>query len=106
MDSLQERLAALRRSIAGIDRKYARVAAAGAAVSRKPERTAVETLISGEVVRTPAGEHFEREKLWEPHRRYGSVGISELLYLPEDWLAAVSEGAITHSPPGKWAFLD
>src|SRR5437867_5795859 len=38
----------------------------------------VHELLSGEVVRTPKGEHFETEKLWERHRRHGSVDISDL----------------------------
>ncbi len=62
--------------------------------------------MSGEVVRTPHGEHFETERLWERHRRHGSVDISDLAELPEDLLGSLSEGAIARAHPLKWAFLD
>ena len=54
--------------------------------------------MSGEVVRTPLGEHFETEKLWERHRRHGSVDISDLAELPEDLLDPLSAGAIAARP--------
>ena len=60
----------------------------------------------GEVVRTALGEHFEAERLWERHRRHGSVDISDLAELPEDLLDRLSEGAIPISRPVRWAFLD
>ena len=62
--------------------------------------------MSGEVVRTPHGEHFETEKLWERHRRHGSVDISDLAELPEDLLEPLSAGAIASAHPTRWAFLD
>ncbi len=62
--------------------------------------------MSGEVVRTPHGEHFETERLWERHRRHGSVDISDLAELPEDLLEQLSAGAIARSRPERWAFLD
>jgi len=63
-------------------------------------------LLSGEVVRTPLGEHFETEKLWENHRRHGSVYISDLGELPADLLDQLSDGAIADTHPTRWAFLD
>jgi uncharacterized protein len=66
----------------------------------------IEELISGELVHTAHGEHFETEKLWERHRRHGSVDISDLAELPEDLLDSLSDGAIPHTPPVRWAFLD
>jgi uncharacterized protein len=104
MQDLQEQLAALRRRIARIDRKYAEPAPARSAPP-KPGRF-IEELVSGEVVRTAHGEHFETEKLWERHRRHGSVDISDLAELPEDLLDSLSGGAIRRAHPGKWAFLD
>jgi len=97
----------LRRRMARIDRKYANGPPA-AAVRRDahPERQSIEQLVSGEVVRTPLGEHFETEKLWERHRRHGTVGVSDLAELPEDLLGPLSDGAIPPSPPARWAFLD
>jgi hypothetical protein len=50
--------------------------------------------------------HFETERLYERHRRHGSVGIADLADLPESLLAALSEGAIAQSRPTRWAFLD
>jgi uncharacterized protein YprB with RNaseH-like and TPR domain len=69
-------------------------------------RAAVEELLSGEVVATPLGKHFETERVWERHRRHGSVGIADLNGLPADLLEALSSGAIPLAPPEKWAFLD
>jgi uncharacterized protein YprB with RNaseH-like and TPR domain len=110
MENIQAQLAALRRRIARIDRKYESVAAPTATAARRhPDATAsqfIQDLMSGEVVRTPLGEHFETEKLWERHRRHGSVDISDLAELPENLLDALSSGTIPVSHPCKWAFLD
>jgi len=62
--------------------------------------------MTGEVVRTEQGEHFETERVWEPHRRHGSVGIDDLLALPEDLLSELSAGAVRRTRPASWAFLD
>ena len=110
MEDIQEQLAALRRRVARIDRKYAGAAAATPPPPRerdeKPARYFIEELMSGEVVRTPHGEHFETEKLWERHRRHGSVDISDLAELPSNLLESLSEGEIASAPPARWAFLD
>jgi uncharacterized protein YprB with RNaseH-like and TPR domain len=115
MEDIQEQLAALRRRVARIDRKYAAPGPAPIpvpALSQPRERQRVEArafiqdLISGEVVATPHGEHFETEKLWERHRRHGNVDISDLAELPEDLLAGLSDGAIARAHPTRWAFLD
>ncbi len=108
MEDIQQQLAALRRRIARIDRKYAAPAVESPAPPRpRPESAKyIQDLMSGEVVRTPHGEHFETEKLWERHRRHGSVDISELAELPEDLLDPLSEGAIARAHPTRWAFLD
>lgn len=106
MEDLQEQLAALRRQIARIDRKYAEPAAAIAASAKPKPGRFIEELLTGEVVRTPHGEHFETEKLWERHRRHGSVEISDLAGLPEDLLDSLSGGAIARAHPTRWAFLD
>jgi uncharacterized protein len=107
MDDFQEQLAALRRRIARIDRKYADPAAPPRQKTAPPKPgRLIEELLTGEVVRTAYGEHFETERVWERHRRHGSVDISDLAELPEDLLASLSEGAIACSHPVKWAFLD
>jgi uncharacterized protein YprB with RNaseH-like and TPR domain len=105
MEDIQEQLAALRRRIARVDRKYANPAPA----KRPPLRPGgefIEQLLTGEVVTTPLGSHFETERLWENHRRHGSVYISDLAELPEDLLHPLSDGAIPTSRPTRWAFLD
>jgi uncharacterized protein len=103
-------LAGLRRRIARIDRKYARryghtPVPAIRAVPRHAGHF-IEELVSGQVVRTAFGEHFETERLWEPHRRHGSAGVGDLADLPEDLLSGLSAGAIGPSRPSSWAFLD
>jgi uncharacterized protein len=103
MEDIQQQLAALRQRIAHIGR---------ASDLPRPEprpappRCSIEELVSGEVVRTEFGEHFETERLWERHRRHGSVEISDLPELPEDLLESLSGGEIERSHPLKWAFLD
>src|ERR1039458_4825473 len=89
MEDLQEQLAALRRRVARVDRRYQ-----GTPAPPKPKEAAgfIQDLISGEVVRTAFGEHFETEKLWERHRRHGSVDIADLAELPEDLLELLSDG--------------
>jgi uncharacterized protein YprB with RNaseH-like and TPR domain len=104
VEDIQEQLARLRRQIRRIDRKYASVTPVR--VVPRYSGHFIEELMTGEVVRTVQGEHFETERVWEPHRRHGSVGIGELALLPEDLLAALSEGAIKRTRPAAWAFLD
>ncbi|MBZ5728123.1 MAG: ribonuclease H-like domain-containing protein [Acidobacteriia bacterium] len=108
MEDIQTQLAALRQRISRIDRKYESPARLPAPPVRREagSRIFVEELLTGEVVRTPHGEHFETEKVWERHRRHGSVDISDLAELPEDLLSQLSDGAIARSQPAKWAFLD
>lgn len=62
--------------------------------------------MSGAVVETAAGAHFETERLYERHKQYGSVEISSLIDLPADLLEALSDGEIVDSHPTRWAFLD
>ena len=112
MEDIQEQLAALRRRVARIDRKYTDPPAAPERVPlnlNQETRAAagyIHELMSGEVVQTAHGAHFETERVWERHRRHGSVGIADLAGLPEDLLDPLSDGAIAHAPPAKWAFLD
>jgi uncharacterized protein YprB with RNaseH-like and TPR domain len=105
---VQEQLAQLRKKIARIDRKYAAPLPAPAAPPRdlRPARYFVEELISGKVVETSGGAHFETEKLYARHRRHGSMDISNLIELPEDLLDSLSGGTILRSHPTRWAFLD
>lgn len=109
MDDIQEQLALLRRRIAHIDRKWASKSPAPPAPPRedlRPARWFAEEVLSGEVVATALGEHFETEKIWERHRRHGNMDISSLYELPCDLLDSLSGGAIPSAHPLKWAFLD
>jgi uncharacterized protein YprB with RNaseH-like and TPR domain len=104
---VSEQLADLRKRIAKVENRPFRPAqAAEGPVERRPDAQFVQDLLSGEVVKTPRGEHFETEKLWERHRRHGCVDISDLAALPEDLLDPLSAGAIPRSHPFRWAFLD
>jgi hypothetical protein len=103
LSDLQQQLEALRRKVARIDKKY------GAGAPRpdtKPARFFIEEWMSGQVVETPYGFHFETEKLWERHRLHGSFEISTLAELPEDLLGPLSSGDVGNVPPTRWAFLD
>jgi uncharacterized protein YprB with RNaseH-like and TPR domain len=111
MEDLQEQLAALRQRIARIDRQYAALGTRTPVAPRKPTPQPgasqfVQDLLSGEIVQTPQGQHFETERVWERHRRHGSVDIGSLGELPADLLDHLSAGAIPNSHPAKWAFLD
>jgi uncharacterized protein YprB with RNaseH-like and TPR domain len=108
VEDIREQLARLRQRIARIDRKYADAAASPAPSAPRPRAAGgfIEELIRGELVATPLGEHFETEKLWEGHRRHGSMDISSLAELPADLLAQLSAGAIPNADPTRWAFLD
>ena len=110
MSDIQEQLAALRRRIARIDQKYAGGVPLCTAVpvtqDFRPARYAVEQWLNGEEVAAGEGRHFETERLYERHRRYGSMCISDLADLPADLLDPISGGAIPSARPDRWAFLD
>jgi uncharacterized protein YprB with RNaseH-like and TPR domain len=108
---LQEQLAYLRQTVrrtaARIDSKYGSAPALEKpAPEKSPARGFVEDLLTGEVVETPHGKHFETEKLYGRHRRHGSYDIADLSELPPDLLHALSDGAIVNAHPQQWAFLD
>lgn len=108
MSDFQELLALLRRRIARIDRKYRDGAAPSVRPQgrREPERYFVEEYLDGAEIETPHGTHFESERLFERHRRHGSLDLAALEEMPEDLLCALAAGEIPPSPPGRWAFLD
>src|SRR5579871_2219336 len=97
-----EQLAHLRRTIGVINQKYADVPVPPRPVVHR----LIEDLVSGEVVQTPYGCHFETEQLFASHHRHGSYEISDLGDLPASLLQALSDGAIANSPPSRWVFLD
>jgi uncharacterized protein YprB with RNaseH-like and TPR domain len=111
VDTLREQLAVLRRRIQRIDRKYASAPPNPArghrsAPSDRPLHYFLDEWMSGEVVQTPLGSHFETEKLYPRYRRHGSMDLSHLSELPGDLLEALSDGAVAGSRPDRWAFLD
>lgn len=109
MSDIQEQLAYLRRRIAKIDRKYTTTSGDRRAKSlphERPERYCVEEWLSGREVDTGYGCHWETDKLYERHRRHGSIGVTELEDLPTDLLGPISNGEILNSAPQRWAFLD
>ncbi len=101
--NISDQLARLRQTVATIDRKYAGLPKPAPAA---PTSGFVEELLSGEVIETPFGRHFETEKLYPRHQRYGSYEISDLIELPQDFLDSLSDGAIPCAHPTSWAFLD
>jgi len=108
LSDTQEILTLLRRRLARIDRKY--TAPQPPPPPRPliaPETSAfIEESLNGSEVANEHGLHFQTERLWERHRRHGSLGIMDLADLPCDLLDPISQGAITNCRPERWAFLD
>ena len=99
---IQEQLRWLRQTVARIDSKYA----AGPVPEKPPSRGYVEDLLSGEVVETPLGKHFETEKLTR-----GTGGTAAMTSRISSncgpiCCRALSDGAIVDAHPTRWAFLD
>lgn len=94
--------------MAKINDKYAEAGPRPALPVRPPEeeRFHVEEWLGGEEVENPAGKHFQTGRMWERHRRHGSMDISTLFELPHDLFDAVSEGTVPAADPTKWAFID
>jgi len=106
---IQEQLALLRRRIAKIDKKFSGQISPAEARPRpdfRPARYFIEEWMSGEEVETLQGKHFETERLFERHRRHGSMDVSTLEDLPDDLLVPISSGEIKPASPARWAFLD
>jgi uncharacterized protein len=112
---IHQQLAALRKRVARIDAKYQvpgpvrspfSLAPAPAVSENAAARQFVDEIVSGEVIENNAGKHFQTVKVYERHRRYGSMDISNLAELPHDLLEAISNGDAGSAPPQRWAFLD
>ena len=65
MQSFKAELAMLRRKIAQIDRTYA-----APSLKHSVPRCQIEDVVSGQVVETELGSHFETERLYARHRRH------------------------------------
>ena len=106
MTDFQEQLAHLRKRMARIDKKYtSRRAKQPIAKSQQPI-PAPEDWLEGEEISNSHGKHYQTERLWERHRRHGSIGIVDLEGLSSDLLDPISNGQIRGVPPEKWCFLD
>src|SRR5271154_3896707 len=106
MSDFQQQLAQLRRRIAKIDRKYADPKPRQPVAPAPLPIPTPEDYLAGDEIETAHGRHFETEKLYERHRRHGSIGIADLEDMPGDLLASISNGLISDIPPSKWCFLD
>jgi len=106
MSDFKEQLAHLRRRIAKIDKKYASPKRPAAKPQPPIPNPAPEDWQHGEEIATAHGAHYETERLYERHRRHGSIGIVDLEDLPGDLLEPISNGEIRGVPPEKWCFLD
>jgi uncharacterized protein YprB with RNaseH-like and TPR domain len=113
MEDIQEQLAFLRRRIAQIDRKWSKPRPAPESPPADPNEEYanpahyfIEEIMTGEVVSTELGSHFETARLYERHRRHGCVDIANLFELPADMLDSLSGGCLSNAPPRTWAFLD
>ncbi|HEX5229798.1 MAG TPA: ribonuclease H-like domain-containing protein [Bryobacteraceae bacterium] len=106
MTDFQEQLAHLRKRIARIDKKYARPVRKPPPPIPHAPNPAPEEWLEGEEISTDHGKHYQTERLYERHRRHGSIGIVDLEGLAHDLLDPISNGAIRGIPPEKWCFLD
>ncbi len=100
---VRNQLAQLRQTVDGINARYA---APRTSPERSGSRGFIEDLVSGEIVRTARGRHFETETVFKPDHRFGSYEISALAELRPDLLNALSDGGIPDVPPQRWLFLD
>ena len=105
MSDFQQQLAYLRRRIARIDQKYAKPQPLPTPPKPSPAPEQ-DDYFPFQEVETEFGRHYEAEKLYERHRRHGSIGIADLEDLPPGLLEPISAGAIRDVPPDKWCFLD
>ena len=101
---IREQLDLLRRKVSDIDLRY------GAIGEKSPpppvRRAALEDLLTGGIVTTPHGRHFETQTFYPAHQRHGTYEISDLAQLSPGLLDALSEGSIPHAPSERWLFLD
>ena len=97
----EDQLARLRKRISVIEQRSAR-----GPVAPPIQRVRFEECISGQVVSTPHGQHFETEQFFPGHRPHGSADVGALCELPTDFLDSIGSGAIPPCATRRWAFLD
>lgn len=71
----------------------------------RAERNAIENCLSGSIVETPFGMHFEAETFYPRDTSHGQFAVNELNQSSADLLAALNPGD-GESPAGDWIFLD
>jgi hypothetical protein len=103
---IREQLAHLRNTVDGINARYPPLSNAMPRAVAPGSRGLIEDLVSGQVVFTPFGSHFETERRFAHGHLHGSADMSDLATLPDDLLAALSDGAIPSASPRRWLFLD
>jgi uncharacterized protein YprB with RNaseH-like and TPR domain len=96
----------LRRRMAAASARAAAEVEARLAQRIETLHTSLADVIDGEEIQTAHGCHFETRRTWERHRRHGSMDISNLLELPPDLLAEITEQAAPKLDPARCAFLD
>jgi uncharacterized protein YprB with RNaseH-like and TPR domain len=106
MNDLQEQLEALRERVARVNQRFAEKYAEPVTDAPHPHEHGLSHTLSGAVVETEHGSHWESETLYASHLRHGSADVGALADLPHDLLEAISEGAAPSAPPAEWAFLD
>jgi uncharacterized protein YprB with RNaseH-like and TPR domain len=107
MSDFEQQLAYLRRRIAKIDKKYAKPRPSPPRPQPQIQSEEIpDSHFPFQEVQTGFGRHYETEKLYERHRRHGSIGIADLESMPHDLLNPISNGMIQGIPPAKWCFLD
>lgn len=103
---IREQLAHLRQTVGEINARYGLLPRPVVPAPAEDLRSLIEDVVSGRVVETPHGRHFETEQLFAAGDRHGSYEIGDLANLPDDLLAALSDGAIGSVPARRWLFLD
>ncbi|MCL4782356.1 MAG: ribonuclease H-like domain-containing protein [Bryobacterales bacterium] len=75
------------------------------AVPNRPGRSQIEDCLSGSVVETPFGTHFETETLYPGSARHGHFGVRGLERSPDDLLAGLCPGC-PNGTARDWVYLD
>ena len=75
------------------------------AVTNRSGWSKIEDCLSGSLVETPFGTHFERETLYPVSARHGHFGVSELECSPGDLLSSLSPDC-SDGTVRDWVYLD
>lgn len=75
------------------------------AASTRPQSSAIENCLTGSLIETPFGVHFEVETLYPRNANHGQFAVADLERSPDDLLMALCPGHSV-SPVNEWVFLD